>query len=85
MTVTRLPKEENAEANSMPMTPAPMMHRCSGTWSMLSRSVEKPTPDPPKGREVRKGGRAASEPVAMMMFGAVYSSLPMMTVWPSLN
>ena len=33
----------------------------------------------------RKGGRAASEPVAMMIFSAVYSSSSMMTVWSSLN
>ena len=54
---------------------------------MLSRSVEVRKGDGcwVLGDGDMKGGRAASEPVAMMIFGAVYSSLPMMTVWSSLN
>ena len=66
-TVTSLPKLAKALANSMPMTPAPMMQRVLGTSCMSRSSVEVMQFGP-----VMPGmGRIfVSEPEAMMMFDA---------------
>ena len=68
MTVTSEPKRLNTEANSMPMTPAPMMVRRLGRVSRFSRPVESTT----RGSSMPlMGSHLVSEPVAMMMFLAV--------------
>ncbi len=69
MTVTSVPKRWKTEANSMPMTPAPMMVRRLGCSSRASRPVLSTT----RGSVLTPsiGSHLVSEPVAMMMFGAV--------------
>ena len=82
ITLTLLPKLLNTEANSIPMTPAPMMHKRSGIWSMSRSSVEVITP----GNVVPSiGGHFESLPVAIIMLSAVYSSSPTTTVLLSLK
>ena len=67
MTVTWVPKRERMEANSMPMTPAPMMNiwvgndwKSSAWVEVMTRGLVMPS----------TGGSLALEPVAMMMSSA---------------
>ena len=66
-TVTCVPKAEKMLANSMPMTPAPMMQSDCGNRSSCNRSLES------RMRPWRCSKRSVfgSEPVAMTMAGAV--------------
>ena len=80
MTVTSEPKRWNTLANSMPMTPAPMIQRRLGRTSRFRRPVESTT----RGSSAPGiGSHLVSEPVAMMMFGAMKESPPTLTVWAS--
>ena len=69
MTVTSTPNVLNTAANSIPMTPPPTMHRLLGSVSIarissLVMARSAPSMGRPRG----------AEPVAMMMFLALYSS-----------
>ena len=86
MTVTSEPKRRKTLANSMPMTPAPMIQRRRGCCSSWSNPVESTT----RGsvRVPSMGSHLVSEPVAMMMLGAVKVSAAVppatgQTVWAS--
>ena len=64
MTVTSEPKRWNTLANSMPMTPAPIIQRRLGRVSRFRRPVESTT----RGSSAPgMGSHLVSEPVAMMM------------------
>ena len=68
MTVISEPNRLNTEANSIPITPAPMIARRLGSVSSCSKPVESTT------RESSTpliGSHLVSEPVAMMMLSAV--------------
>ena len=70
MTVTFEPNAENMEANSIPITPPPIIHRSFGVVfiSSISRDVRTP------GKFAPSIGRTlVTAPVAIMMYGAVYS------------
>ena len=80
ITVTSEPKRLKTEANSMPMTPAPMMARRLGRVSRFSKPVLSTT----RGSSMPlMGSHFVSEPVAMMMFLAATESLPTLTVLAS--
>ena len=80
ITVILQPKLFNMDANSMPMTPAPMMHRLAGSSvSDNSRSLVMTASD----CAPSIGGMAGCEPVAIMMLRAVYDVSPTMTVCAS--
>ena len=85
-TSTSTPKLQKMLANSMPITPPPMMQRRLGSEVRLSISVDVNTPfawAPSMGRNL------VVLPVAMMMWGAVKicspSSVFTLTVWVSTN
>ena len=76
MTVTELPNVSKAEANSSPITPAPMIAIVCGTWSISSNSVEVITlsfKGSPSGvsKAGINGSRRACEPVAIIILSAV--------------
>ena len=76
ITVTLLPKVSNAEANSRPITPAPIIAIVCGTWSISSNSVEVRTlffKDSPSGvlKAGINGSKRACEPVAIIILSAV--------------
>ena len=82
MTVTLLPKLLKIPANSIPITPAPIIHRRCGICLMSSNSVDVIT----LGRSIPSiGGILACDPVAIMMLSAVISSSPTTTVLPPFN
>ena len=83
MTVTSEPKRLNTEANSMPMTPAPMMQSFLGRVSTARRPVESTT----RGSLMSGRGRSLVVlPVAMMILLAATESQPTeKTVWASAN
>ena len=82
MTVTSEPKRWNTLANSIPMTPAPMIARRLGSVSRFKRPVLSTT----RGSSIPlMGSHLVSEPVAMMMFLAATKSLPTLTVLASMN
>jgi len=60
MTVTSLPKAEKAEANSIPITPAPMMVRRLGSFGIESSSVEVTMFCSNCGNEVAEGAKFCS-------------------------
>ena len=82
ITVTSLPKDEKIDANSIPMTPAPIIHRRCGMRSVASSSSDVMTAFLSNDGMFGIFGTA---PVAMMMLSAVYSSLPTTTVLLSLK
>ena len=68
MTVTSEPKRWNTEANSIPITPAPMIAKRLGRVSRFSKPVESIT----RGSSMPlMGSHLVSEPVAMMMLSEV--------------
>ena len=71
-TVTRQPRALNTEANSMPITPPPMMTRL---WGSLSQSSSSSLVTTPGKSAPGIGGTAGVEPVAMRMC-SVSSSVP---------
>ena len=86
MTVTSLPKAEKADANSIPITPAPMMVRRLGSFGIESSSVEVTmfcavSSCFKKSSSVMKGGIFEREPVAMMIYSASICSPFTSTTW----
>ena len=86
MTVTSLPKAEKADANSIPITPAPMMVRRLGSFGIESSSVEVINVLCcfilfQKSSSVMKGGIFEREPVAMMICSASICSPFTSTTW----
>ena len=76
-TVTSHPKLLKTDANSRPITPAPMMQRLPGRVSRASNPVESSTPGSSVPSTERALGR---DPVAIIKLSAVYSSPPTRTV-----
>ena len=69
MTVTCEPSVEYRDANSTPMTPPPMIARCSGTSGRDRMPVESTSAG--LSCVPGSGGMAGTEPVAMMTWSAV--------------
>ena len=75
ITVTSEPKRWNTEANSIPITPAPIMVRRLGRVSRFNSPVESTTRG---SSQPAMGSHLVSEPVAMMMLSAVNVSFAAM-------